>query len=117
MTYYIYDVDGDLEEHQRGDPGSAFGVATTLTYNCRAAIIEDKSTGKQWRVEPYDEEHEIDRDGPRQRYKIVFRNSTVVDERVVVAYSMTHAAEIATWLTWHDEHFKDWSVYSITMTL
>jgi hypothetical protein len=52
----------------------------------------------------------------KNTYKVVFRNSTVVDERTVQAKTMVGAARRATKMTLPGGDFEGWSVYSITLT-
>lgn len=48
-------------------------------------------------------------------YKIVFRNSTVIEERTVQAETIIGAAKRAMKMTYPGANFDDWSVYSITL--
>ncbi len=48
-------------------------------------------------------------------YRVVFRQSTVVEERMIMAETIVKAAKKATKLTEPGAEFADWSVYSITL--
>jgi hypothetical protein len=48
-------------------------------------------------------------------YRVVFRDSTVVEERLIRAKSMTKAAKKAAKRTEPGGEFVNWSVYSITL--
>lgn len=53
----------------------------------------------------------------KNRYKVVFRDSTVVMDRIIHARTMVGAAKKAIKLTDPRGEFADWSVYSITPDL
>jgi hypothetical protein len=79
-----------------------------------SATIEDTLTGLAFTITPA-HEHEDGDDTLLQSYKVVFRNSTIVDERRIRTADILTAAHRAEAMTSDGGDFEGWDVYSITM--